>query len=465
MRSPGFIASGLALLIVSLLAGCGSNGLTTTSSSSNATPQTFAAVAAPATLSGSAQSITLPTVPGVSSVGGSVSITSTGAGTAVVTIATSGSAGTAGGPPVSLLSSNRRNAQDFSGNTTSPLYYVGITNTGNSPQQVNISNLNLNTNVPSGQSTGLAHYDPSQPQNGWNQHCAFGSGQVTQNGNQTNYTITTSPNPNFTIYPGATLWFSPYTYPSTSASPTPAPQGSSVTPTPAPAPASLTGTYVGTTQTGSGGSGYLEFSITQSGSNLSGIYAHPPTGPNDQGSFGTLTGTVGTPITITVSQQYGGGCGGGTISATASGSLIYGTFTQTVNLPSCPAQSPNTFSVVLQPSTLPSISGNYTGPISDSTNGAGTLSVAVNQPGTVWSGTATVAFPQNPSAGGTNGIVGFVTSATTGEFAVIGNSNQSCNPFGTITISNNAGTLAGSYSNSGSGNNGCNGTGTYSISH
>lgn len=464
MRSRGFIASGLTLLIFGLLAGCGSNGLTTTSSSSNATPQTFAAVAAPATLSGSAQSITLPSVPGVSSVGGSVAITSTGAGTAVVTVASSGSAGTAGGPPVSLQSSNRRSAQDFSGNTTTPLYYVGITNTGNSPQQVNISNLNLNTNVPAGQSTGLAHYDPSQPQNGWNQHCAFGSGQVTQNGNQTNYTITTNTNPNFTIYPGATLWFSPYTYPSTSASPTPAPQGTGITPTPAPAPASLTGTYVGNASNG-GGSSYLEFSLTQSGSSLSGIYANPPSGP-DSGSFGQLSGSVsGSTINLTVTQQYGGQCGGGTITnATASGNLIYGNFVQNVSV-NCAAQAPQPFSVALQPSNLPSISGNYTGPISDSVNGSGTLTVSVSQPGTVWSGTATVNFPQNPSAGGTDAIVGFVTTTTSGEFAVIGGQNQSCNPFGTITISNNAGTLSGSYSNSGDGSNGCKGTGTYTISH
>ncbi|MGH7660312.1 MAG: hypothetical protein ACRENA_05250, partial [Vulcanimicrobiaceae bacterium] len=280
MRSPGFLASGIALAIFGLMVGCGGSGTTpSSSSSSNATPQTFAAIAgAPTTLSGSNQSVTLPSVPGVSSVGGSVMVSSTGSGTAVVTIASSASAGTAGGPPVSLQSSNRRSAKDFSGATTTPLYYVGITNTGNSSQQVTVQNLTLNTNVPSGQSTGLAHYDPSQPQNGWNQHCAFGSGQVTQNGNQTTYTITTGTNSNFTLYPGATLWFSPYTYPSTSASPTPAPQGAGVTPTPAPAPASLTGTYVGSFANGSGGTGYLEFSLTQSGSSLSGIYAHPPTG-------------------------------------------------------------------------------------------------------------------------------------------------------------------------------------------
>ncbi len=78
-------------------------------------------------------------------------------------------------------------------------------------------------------------------------------------------------------------------------------------------------------------------------------------------------------------------------------------------------------------------------------------------------------------------IVGFVTSATTGEFAVIdgssggngggngGNSGGSCQPFGTLTISNNGATLTGKYSNSGGGNgsNGasCPGTGTFTISH
>src|SRR5579875_1491947 len=251
MRTPAALAAFLTLSVVSVLAACSSSSTTPSASSSNTTPQTFAAVAgAPTTLSGSNQTVTLPSVPGVSTVGGSILVSATATGTGVVTIASSASAGTAGGPPVSLLSANRRGAQDFG----------GVTNTGNSPQQVNVQSLTLNTNVPAGQSTGLAHYDPSQPQNGWNQHCAFGNGQVTQNGNQTTY----SPNANFTLYPGATLWFAPYTYPSgTTASPTPAPQGTGITPTPAPAPASLTGTYVGTLSCGTNCSGYLEFSLTQ----------------------------------------------------------------------------------------------------------------------------------------------------------------------------------------------------------
>jgi hypothetical protein len=460
MRTSAALAAGLTLAVVSVLAACSSSSTTPSASSTNATPQTFAAVAgAPTTLTGSNQTVTLPSVPGVSTVGGSILVSATGTGTAVVTIASSASAGTVGGPPVSLLSANRRGAQDFGGSTTTPLYYVGVTNTGTSPQQVNVQSLTLNTNVPGGQSTGLAHYDPSQPQNGWNQHCAFGNGQVSQNGNQTTY----SPNANFTLYPGATLWFAPYTYPSgTTASPTPAPQGTGITPTPAPAPASLTGTYIGTAS----GGGYLEFSLTQSGSSLSGIYALPPSGP-DSGSFGSFSGTGSAgSVSLTVTQQYGGSCGGGTISATAGGNLIYGSFTQTVT-PSCPSQPAQPFSVALQPSNLPSISGTYTGTVSDSINGAGTLSVNVTTPGTVWGGTATVNFPSSPGSGGSQGIVGFVTSATSGEFAIIGGSNQSCNPFGTITIGNNGGTLTGSYSNSGGNNNNntCNGTGTYTINH
>ncbi|GEM_PF-5473842 len=464
MRTPAALAAFLTLSVVSVLAACSSSSTTPSASSSNTTPQTFAAVAgAPTTLSGSNQTVTLPSVPGVSTVGGSILVSATGTGTGVVTIASSASAGTAGGPPVSLLSANRRGAQDFGGSTTTPLYYVGVTNTGNSPQQVNVQSLTLNTNVPAGQSTGLAHYDPSQPQNGWNQHCAFGNGQVTQNGNQTTY----SPNANFTLYPGATLWFAPYTYPSgTTASPTPAPQGTGITPTPAPAPASLTGTYVGTLSCGTNCSGYLEFSLTQSGSSLSGIYAAPPNGSSNQsGSFGTLSGTVsGSSVTITASQQYGGSsCTGVSGTATAGGDLIYGTVTPTGGA-GCSGQ-PGAFSVALQPSNLPSISGTYTGTVSDSINGAGTLTVNVTTPGTVWGGTATVNFPSSPGSGGSQGIVGFVTSATSGEFAIIGNSNQSCSPFGTITIGNNGGTLTGSYSNSGGNNNTCNGTGTYTISH
>ena len=71
----------------------------------------------------------------------------------------------------------------------------------------------MGVNIRAGQSAGLAHYDPSQPQNGWNQHCAFGNGQVNTNGNNTVFIPGGGNGGTFTIYPGATLWFAPYTYP------------------------------------------------------------------------------------------------------------------------------------------------------------------------------------------------------------------------------------------------------------
>lgn len=459
--SLSLCVAALAAVLAIVIAGCGGGGVTGVtpiSSGGSAAPASFATVAGPpTTISGSNQSVSLPTVAGVSGVGGTIVVTAGTAVTAVVSVASSSSAGAAGGPP-SVLSTNRRSAQQ-NGSGPTPLYYVGVTNTTGASQQVTVSSLTLNTSgVPAGSQQGLAHYDPSQPQNGWNQHCAFGSGQVAQNGNNT---TTFSPNANFTLYPGATLWFAPYTLPANAAAPTPAPQASGVTPTPAPAPASLAGTYVGS-YSGQNGSGYLEFSLTQSGSNLTGTYAAPPTGPNNQGGFGSISGTVsGATISVTLTQQYGGTCGGGTASGTASGTLLYGTFTQNVS-GQCPAQPAQPWAVALQTANLPTISGTYSGTINDSTNGSGTLTFTVSNPGTVFSGTATTNFPQNPSAGGTNAVVGFVSSATTGEFAVIGN-NQQCNPFGTFTINGN--TLNGTYSNGGSSNNGCGGTGTTSITN
>lgn len=458
MRLLSLSLCGVALTAVLLAtaAGCGPGGSSVTPVVGNAAPASFAAVSgAPTTLSGSNQAVSLPTIPGVTSVGGSIIVTANTPVTAVITVSSSSSGGTTGGPPVALESIRRHAQQSGSGPT--PLYYVGVTNTTNTPQTVTFSTLTLNTTgAPSGSQQGLAHYDPSQPQNGWNQHCAFGSGQVSQNGNNTTFT----PNANLTIYPGATLWFAPYTIPAGAAAPTPAPQGSGVTPTPAPAPASLTGTYVGS-YSGQNGSGYLEIAITQSGSNVTGTYAAPPTGPSS-GGFGLMSGTVaGSTLSLTLIQQYGGNCGGGTVSATASGTLIYGTFTQAVTN-SCPPQAPQPFSVALQTANLPAISGTYTGPITDSVNGSGTLTLTVSNPGTVFSGTGTVNYPQNSQANGTNAVVGFVTSATSGEFAVIGGPQQNCNPFGTFTISGS--TLNGSYGNSGGGNNNsCNGTGSFSI--
>lgn len=427
---------------------------------SNAIPTSFATVGgAPTVLSGTNQTVSLPAVPGVPSVGGTMVVTSTQSVTTVVTIA---SVGASGGPPA-LQSSSRKDAQAINGVPTTPQYYVGVTNTTGTPTQVNFSSLTLGVNVPSGSSVGLAHYDPAQPQNGWNQHCATGS-QVNTNGNNTTFT----PNANLTIYPGATLWFAPYTYPSSAGTATPPPSGTGIIPTPAPAPASLTGTYVGSAMQSGQAVQYLEFSLTQSGSSLSGTYAVLPASASQQGSFGSLSGSVsGGVVTLSANAQYGGACVT-TLNGTASGMLIAGTFAS-----QSPCSGSGTFSAVVQTASLPAISGTYTGPIADTQNGAGTLTVSISQPGTVWSGLGTVTFPSNPNAGGTSAIVGFVTNSTTAEFAVIGgngggggnnNNSQSCNPFGTIAI--NGGTLTGTYTNSGgSGNTGCTATGKFTISH
>ena len=123
------------------------------------------------------------------------------------------------------------------------------------------------------------------------------------------------------------------------------------------------------------------------------------------------------------------------------------------------------FSAQLQPANLPTLAADtYTGTISDSVNGPGTLSLNVTTPGTVFSGQATVTFTNCSQCGGSNAFVGFVNSSTQGFFAVIpsSSSNQSCSPNGTLTI--NGKTLTGNYQGSG-GNNGtaCNGTGTFSL--
>jgi hypothetical protein len=200
------------------------------------------------------------------------------------------------------------------------------------------------------------------------------------------------------------------------------------------------------------GSQYLQFAVTQSGSSISGTYAVLPSGPNSQGSFGSLSGAVsGGTVTLTATAQFGGSCTT-TLNATASGMMLAGTFASQ-NTQNC--SGAGNFSAVLQSSSLPSITGNFSGSISDSGNGSGTLTLGVT----------------TPNAGGAGVIVGFVTSATTGEFAVIngtsggtGGGNQgSCQPFGTLTISNNGATLVGNYSNSGSGTNGCSGTGSFTI--
>lgn len=457
MRTTVFFARSFALAVSGLLAACAGHAASTPATPANTTPQSFAEVAGvPTTLSGANQTVSLPSVPGVSSVGGSIVVTSGAPVTAVMSIASSSAGGSSAGPPVALTSSGRRSAQDFSGTTTTPQYYIGVTNTSGASQQVTFSSLTLNVNVPAGQSVGLAHYDPSQPQNGWNQHCAFGSNQVTQNGSTTTFT----PNASITIYPGATLWFAPYTYPATTVSPTPPPSGGGIVPTPAPAPASVTGTYIGSAQSTSPSvkaAQYLEFQITQSGGNVTGTYAVLPNGQNSNGAFGTVSGTVAAgTLTLTANQQYGGSCGPA-LNLTASGVLISGTFTGGAGCDS------GVVSAVLQSASLPMISGTYSGSLSDAVNGSGTLTVTVSQPGTVWSGTAASSYPGNPGANNTSAIVGFVTDSTTTEFAIVAGAVNACNPFGTATISGN--TLMGSYSGSAASNNSCTAGGSFTISN
>ena len=431
---------------------------------------TFATIVSPPTqMSGTNQNVTVPTVPGATA-GGTVVVTASSPVTAVITTASAAAAGSSSGPPQALQAMLRQ-TKGFGGTTITPQYYVGVTNTGNTATAVNFSQLNLSVNVPAGQSPALAHYDPSQPQNGWNQHCAFGNGQVSQNGNTTTFNPGGPSGANITIYPGATLWFAPYTYPTTTtAAPTPPPASNPVTPTPAPAPASLTGTYIGSAQQTSPNSQpsqYLEFSLTQSGSSLSGTYAILPGNGNQNGAFGQVSGSVasGGAVTLTFAAQYGGGgsCNTGTINMTASGGLLSGTW---ANNSGQNCASSGTLSATAQSGSLPTISGNYSGTINESTFGQGTLTLAVNNPGTVWSGTGTVNWPSNPQAGGTSAIVGFVTNATSAYFAVLPHNDpnsggQGCNASGTITISGK--TLNGSFSGSGSGSSGCNGTGTFSI--
>lgn len=464
----GFLAAAVAI------AGC-SGSVSTTPVSTGTTPSgstaSFATIAGPpATLSATAAAVALPPVAGTTGVGGSVMIASASGGTAVVTVAPATTVTAGGGPPVLLSSVGRRGAEDFNGTTITPAYYVGITNTGNAPTTVTIPTLTLNVNVGSGQSTGLAHYDPTQPQNGWNQHCAFGSGQVNTNGGTTTYTPGGTGNAQFTLYPGATLWFAPYTYSSGStAVPTAPPVAPTTAPTSAPPPSSLTGTYVGSaeqTSPSQQASQYLEISLTQSGSSVSGTMGVLPVSSTEGGFFGPVSGSISNgALSLSATPQYGGSCPA-TITGTVSGMLITGSFSS----PPCAGGNSNTdsgtFSAVLQTASLPALSGTYTGTINDSTNGAGTISLAVTTPGTVFSGTGTVTYP-NPNANGTSAFVGFVSSPTSATFAIIGGNASNggiCQPFGTLTIASGANSFTGTYTNAGSGN-GCGGTGTFSVSH
>jgi hypothetical protein len=464
--------------MVLVLAACngGPTGSSVSSSAPTAVPASnlsFASIASAATPlpQGTSGSVALPTITGVSGVGGAngdhLVVNAVGAVTAVITLQSSTAFGGGGGPPA-LQFTNRKDAMAIGGVPVTPLYAVGVTNTGNAPQQVNFSSLTLGTpNLPPGASVGLAHYDPSQPQNGWNQHCAFGPNQVNQNGNTTTFT----PNANLTLYPGATLYFAPYAYPSSiTSAPTPPPAASPVPPAVTPPP-SLTGTYVGSsvqTSPSAGPSQYIEFDLTQSGSSLSGTLAVVPNGPNQTGFFGGLSGAItGSSISLTATPQYGGGdcSSASTVTATAAGNLISGTW----STPGCNGQPADggTFSATLQPSNLPSLAADtYTGTINDATNGAGTLTLSIppSSAGTVFSGTATVAFTNCSTCGGQNAFVGFVTSSTSAFFAVIpaSNSNESCSPNGTFTISGK--TLTGTYTGGGGGNgSSCSGTGSFTV--
>jgi hypothetical protein len=397
----------------------------------------------------------------VSGVGGTLTVTAAASVTAVVSVASSTSG-------VAALQGLARRPMAFGGVNVTPLYYVGVTNTGSTQQTVNFQQLKLNVGtLPSGASVGLAHYDPSVPQNGWNQHCAFGSGQATNNGDGTATFVPGGSGANITIYPGATLYFAPYVYPTNlGVVPTPPPAATPVPPTAPTPPSSLNGTtYIGSAQQTSPSvqpAQYLQVSITQSGTSLSGTIAALPSGPNQNGFFATFTGTMGAngSFTLAATPQGSGNCPA-TIQGTASGNTIGGTFTS----PACAGGNGQTdsgnFYATAQSSNLPALSGTYSGTINDSTNGQGTISIDLStQPGSVFGGNVTVNWPANPQAGGTSPFAGFFVNTTTADFTVFGGS---CQPSGTLTISGN--TLSATYTGGGNGQNSCSGHGTFTVSH
>jgi hypothetical protein len=471
MRVPASLV-GLVPFVLAVMTACTSSSSVPTPSgvgaSSSATPVpqssiSFATIAGtPTNLTTGSQSLTLPTIPGVSGLGGangdSITVTSSGTvSNAIIMVASSSGAGTTGGPPAGLQSIGR-STLSIGGVNVTPLYYVGYADFNSAPSTITFSKLNLGIpNVPTGASVGLAHYDPSLPQNGFNLHCAFGPGQVTVNGTNATF-VPGGTGATLTAYFGAPIWFAVYTYPSTvTAAPTSPPSVTPTTPT-ASAPSSLTGTYVGSTKQTSGNQ-YLIFSLTQSGSSVSGTFGVVPSG-NNNGDFGSLSGSVSNgTLSLTAAQQFGGNCGSGTISATAVGSLIAGTFTPTGG--GC-SGSGGSFSANLQAGTLASPSGTYTGTYTDSVGGTGTMTISFSQPGTVFSGTGTEGAGSKGGAGGSSEFVGFAASATTVEFYLVSNTGN-CSPFGTATLSGS--TLTGSYSNSGDNSGGCTATGTFTTSH
>jgi len=384
------------------------------------------------------------------------SITMSGtASNAVVTLASS--SGGSGGPPAGLQSAGR-SMLAIGGVNVTPLYYVGVTSFNPTPTQITFSQFNLGVpNLPPGTSLGLAHNDPSLPQNGWNQHCAFGPSQVTVNGSNATFT----PNAPITTYFGAPVWFAVYQYPSSvTSAPTPPPPATPTAPT-VTTPSSLTGTYVGSSvQTSPAGSPqYLEFSLTQSGTSVSGTFAVLPNG-SQTGGFGTLSGSLsGSALALTGTNTFGNTCTN-TINATASGALILGTFAVSGGS-GCTGSG--TFSAQLQTFTVPSVAGNYSGTVTQ-VGTSGTMTMTITQSGAFFSGSATLTFPSNPSMNGSGQFVGFISNATTAQFTVLpGGGNQSCAPFGTVTINGNQ--LTASFSGSSTGNGNCNGTGTFTVTH
>jgi len=173
--------------------------------------------------------------------------------------------------------------------------------------------------------------------------------------------------------------------------------------------------------------------ITQNGTSISGFWGSAyANGVNG----GTLSGTVnGSSVSGTLTSEVAGGCSG-TFSGTVSGGTFTGSYVGTGS--GCTSDT-GTFTATTV--TVPAI-GNYTGTLTDSIAGKGTLSFTLTQNVVYLSGSWSDTFG-NPAYNNAGTVYGVVTGASSLEFYAVPSNLAAC-PFIAIgTLS--GGTISGSY--------------------
>ena len=151
---------------------------------------------------------------------------------------------------------------------------------------------------------------------------------------------------------------------------------------------------------------------------------------------GNLTGSVtGNTISATLASDIVNTCAS-TLNGTVAGTSISGTYATT----NCPANDSGSFTV--QAATPgPSIAGSYSGTLSDSISGAGTLSMSLTQHGLQLGGTYTSTF-SNAGYNRVGPVYGFVSNS---QVTIIQATNPTttCPFFGTGNVSGT--TISGTF--------------------